>query len=140
MYIIIYTYHVKQKTALPSSPQAFWRKLASLWPALKGSVAQVRKPCIRPVCRACARGDRHPAYLLSFTNKGRRQCMYVPRGLVPLLQRALKNGRRIEELLYQIGPALIREHRQSRAATKAAERSVTSATSGALKKKTKKKS
>ncbi len=131
---------MKQKTAPSPSQQAFLRKVTSWWPALKGSVAQVRKPCIRPACRACARGDKHPAYLLSFTKNGRRQCMYVHRALVAVIQRALKNGRRIEELLYRIGPALIREHRQRRAATKTPERRATSTTSGASKKKTKKKS
>lgn len=63
--------------------------------------------------------------------------MYVPARLVPLIKRALKNGRRIEELLYQIGPALIREHRQSSAAMKTQKERISSTNSGAFKKKTK---
>ena len=106
MYLIVYTYDVKPKIST-SSQQLFAGKVISLWPALKGSLAQVRKPCIRPRCRACARGDNHLAYLLSFTKQGRRRCMYVPAALVALVNRALKNGRRIEELLYRMGPALI---------------------------------
>ena len=66
--------------------------------------------------------------------------MYVPARLVPLIKRALKNGRRIEELLYQIGPALIREHRQSRAAMKTPKERVPSTDSGTFKKKTKRES
>jgi hypothetical protein len=31
--------------------------------------------------------------------------------IVPLLKEALENGRRIEKLLYQMGPALIAEYR-----------------------------
>ncbi len=31
--------------------------------------------------------------------------------MVPMLKRALKNGRRIEQLLYEMGPALLREYR-----------------------------
>ena len=31
--------------------------------------------------------------------------------MVPLLKRALENGRRIEKLLYEMGPALIAEYR-----------------------------
>lgn len=94
--------------------QDFLRQLEKLWPPIKGSLAEVRKPCIRPNCRACARGDKHPAYLLSFTDKGRRRCMYVPTELVPRLQQALRNGRALEELLYQLGPELLRHHRQQR--------------------------
>ena len=130
---------MKKKTSA-SSPDPFARKVISLWPALKGSLARVRKPCIRPQCRACACGDKHPAYLLSFTQQGRRRCMYVPARLVSLIGRALKNGRRIEELLYRMGPALIREHRQNRAARKTSKERVTPTKSGISTRKTKKES
>jgi hypothetical protein len=86
-------------------------KLRRWWPALKGSLALVYKPCIRPNCTACARGDRHPNYLLTFTQKGRRRSLYVPKALVPRLKRALNNGRRIEQLLYEMGPLLLKQYR-----------------------------
>src|ERR1039458_7656629 len=66
--------------------QNFLRQLQKLWPAIKGSLSEVRKPCIRPNCAACASGDKHPAFMLSFTDQGRRRCMYVPAELVPQLQ------------------------------------------------------
>lgn len=103
---------VKQKKILSSPAQQRWlQQLLRLWPALKGSLAEVRKPCIRPNCRACARGDKHPNYLLTFTEQGRRRCLYVPLAMVPVLRRALANGRRVEQLLYEMGPALVREYR-----------------------------
>jgi len=102
---------VKQKNIPSALQQQFFKKLSALWPALKGSLAQVRKPCTRPNCPACAIGAKHSAYLLAFTDKGRRRCMYVPNAMAPLLERALRNGRRIEELLYATGPALLREYR-----------------------------
>ncbi len=91
--------------------QRFRQQLLALWPALKGSLALVYKPCIRPNCPTCARGDKHPNYLLAFSQKGRRRCLYVPQAMVPVLQRALANGRRIEQLLYDLGPALLQEYR-----------------------------
>lgn len=94
----------------------FQRQLLPLWPALKGSLAQVRKPCIRPNCPACARGDKHPAFLFSFTENGRRRCMYVPAELVPLLKEGLENGRRLEALLSEVGPMLLRRFREQRTA------------------------
>jgi hypothetical protein len=93
------------------APKRLRDKLLALWPAIKGSLAQVRKPCIRPNCPRCARGDKHPNYLLAFTHKGRRRCLYVPKAMVPALQRALENGHQIEQLLYQMGPALLKEYR-----------------------------
>jgi len=102
---------VKHKNILSPVQQRFLKQLLPLWPALKGSLAEVRKPCIRPNCRACARGDKHPNFLLAFTHQGRRRCLYVPRAMVPALKRALDNGRRIEQLLYEMGPILLREYR-----------------------------
>jgi hypothetical protein len=96
---------------LPLSHQ--WQKqLRRLWPALKGSLAKVYKPCIRENCLACARGDKHPAWLLSFTAQSRRKTMYVPLALVSTMKQALRNGRKVEQLLYNTGPALIKQHRQ----------------------------
>ncbi len=106
---------------MPNTPSAdaalrqnFLRQLEKLWPPIKGSLAEVRKPCIRPNCPACARGDKHPVYILSFTDKGRRRCMYVPAEMVSPLQQALRNGRALEEFLYQLGPELLRHYRQRR--------------------------
>jgi len=102
---------VKNKKSETSVQTRFLEKLAPLWPALKGSLALVHKPCIRPHCRACASGVKHPNYLLTYTQNGKRRCLYVPRPMVAVLQNALKNGRHIEQLLYQMGPALVQEYR-----------------------------
>ena len=102
---------MKHKNIPSSVQERFLRKLLPLWPALKGSLAKVHKPCIRPNCRRCARGEKHPNYLLAFTQKGRRRCLYVPKAMVAVLERALENGRRIEQLLYELGPALLKEYR-----------------------------
>jgi hypothetical protein len=115
------------KTKIVLSRTAFLAKLASLWPALKGSLSQVRKPCIRPGCPACASGRKHLAYMLSFTQEGCRRCMYVPDALAPLIRRGLRNGRSVEQMLCEMGPALIQEHRRKRAlATKSHPRSTKS--------------
>jgi hypothetical protein len=84
-------------------------KMAKLWPAAKGSLSLVRKPCIRSNCKACASGRKHPVWLFSFRQAGRRRCMYVPERMVAMLRRAIENGRRIEALMADAGEALIRE-------------------------------
>jgi hypothetical protein len=89
-------------------------QLAALWPPLKGSLAQIKKPCIRKNCPACARGDKHPAWIFSFTEGRRRRCLYVPKELVPLLRQGLQQGRRLEKLLFALGPELLRAYRQQR--------------------------
>jgi hypothetical protein len=94
--------------------QAFLDELAGLWPLAKGSLAEVRKPCIRPNCQACQSGKKHPALMFSFARRGKRVCRYVPAELEPLLRQALANGRRLEALLAQLGEELLLRYRQQR--------------------------
>jgi hypothetical protein len=100
--------------ATPTATQTCRAQFHALWPALKGSLAKVYKPCIRKNCAACARGDKHPAWLLSVSQQGRRRCLYVPLDLVPEIRKALKNGRKIEALLYKMGVTMVHEHRRKR--------------------------
>ena len=102
---------MKKKNPGSALQRRFWNKLQAYWPALKGSLALVRKPCVRPNCRTCASGKKHPNYLLAFTDRGQRRCLYVPTAMVPVLKSALANGRRIEKLLYEMGPALLKQYR-----------------------------
>ena len=87
-------------------------QISALWPAIKGSLAKVYKPCIRKNCPACARGDKHPAWLFSFNSRGRRKTMYVPLALVGTMKKALTGGRKIEQLLYLTGPEVIKDYRK----------------------------
>ena len=105
------------KKARPSQTdeqEAFLRQIASLWPLAKGSLCEVRKPCVRPNCPACARGDKHPAWIFTFMENRRRRCMHVPRPLVRTLTKAIKNGRRLEQRLSRMGAELIRRYRNQR--------------------------
>src|SRR6266487_7143690 len=100
------------KLTLHANPK-WQQQLRALWPALKGSLAKVYKPCIRKHCRTCAQGVKHPAWLLSFTDRGKRRCLYVPLPLVSTLRQGLNNGRQLEQLLYRMGPALVKEYRRN---------------------------
>lgn len=86
----------------------------NLLPALKGSLAKVHKPCIRKNCPLCERGEKHPAWILTVSQKGRRRCLYVPEGLVPVIQQAIQNGRKIEEWLSDQGPEIVKAFRLQR--------------------------
>ena len=92
----------------------FRAQIGHLWPAAKGSVAEVRKPCIRAGCKACAEGRKHRAFILAYKEGKRRRCLYVPAERVPALRAAIANGRRIEQLLSQCGAEMVKQARQSR--------------------------
>lgn len=96
------------------SKAQYLEKTAKWWPAIKGSLALVKKPCIRQGCELCQKGQKHPAYMYSYSDKGKRRCLYVPLELVPLIKQALKNGRCLEQMLFSQGPLLIKSYRNQR--------------------------
>lgn len=102
------------KTKPTPEQQAFLNEVASLWPLAKGSLAEVRKPCIRPHCPACRSGQKHKALIFSLVVGGKRRCLYVPQELGEEVRQALANGRRLEHRLSELGAELIQRYRQRR--------------------------
>jgi len=95
-----------------NSKEKWLAQMARLWPAIKGSVALVHKPCIRKNCQACASGQKHPAWILAVVAKGKRTSLYVPESMVSHIKQAIKNGRIIEEKLQQAAIQMVKDHRR----------------------------
>ena len=108
---VCYTIYILRMKHDPLSKLTWNKQLGALWPAIKGSLAKVHKPCIRKDCPACASGAKHPAWLFSYSSAGRRKTMYVPLALVATMRKALENGRKIENLLHRKGPELLKHNR-----------------------------
>jgi len=92
----------------------FLAQIGHLWPAAKGSVAEVHKPCVRTGCKACVEGRKHRAFILAYKEGERRRCLYVPEERVAALRAAIANGRRIERLLSRCGAEMVKQARQRR--------------------------
>lgn len=101
----------KPVTANKILKEKWSQQMEELWPAIKGSLAQVSKPCIRKNCQACASGKKHPAWMLSVADQGRRSTLYVPEVLVAEVKLAIQNGRKIEKLLHKAAINLVKRHR-----------------------------
>ena len=93
---------------------AFLAEVSKLWPAAKGSVAEIHKPCVRSGCRACAEGRGHKAFILSYRDGKRRHCLYVPAKMVAIVRKAIANGRQIEQLLSRAGAQIVLRNRRNR--------------------------
>ena len=96
----------------------FLKEVEACWPAVLGTMAEVRRPCARPQCRACAEGRKHPGVIFTYMDQGRRRCLYVPQGFVATLREALRQGRRLEQRLRRMGADLIQDYRRRRDAQK----------------------
>ena len=92
----------------------FMRETRELWPLARGSLAEIRKPCIRSGRKVCASGKKHPALVYMCMENGRQRCMYVPRGLAAQLRQAIANWKQLEACLSPLGRELIRGYRMER--------------------------
>jgi len=81
----------------------FAAAIRQIWPVAVGSLSLRRGRCIRPNCPACTAGKLHTNYALYGRRGRRRFSLYVPEKLVPEVERAIRNGRRLHELINEAG-------------------------------------
>ena len=81
----------------------FQDTVRSVWPVALGSLSLRKSPCIRERCRLCESGEGHSSYALYGRKGNRRFSIYVPDELAPELERAIRNGRRVQELVMEAG-------------------------------------
>lgn len=85
-----------------------------LWPAVKGSLTEVRQKCANRKCAKCQSGEKHAVLKLVRRDGGRTRTVHVPRAMEEVLRRAIENGRRLEELMADVGEALLQEHQRAK--------------------------
>jgi molybdopterin-guanine dinucleotide biosynthesis protein A len=81
----------------------FLKAFQKLWPAAAGSISLRKSPCIRRNCQACASGTGHSSYAWSGYRGNHRFSVYVPDDLAPEVQKAVANGRQLQELIKEAG-------------------------------------
>jgi hypothetical protein len=99
----------------------FLQQVSELWPLAAGSLSLRTGPCIREHCSACERGEGHASYALYGRKKNRRFSVYVPEELVPLVQQAVDNGRKLQTLMREAGvryTAALKRQRAARASVR----------------------
>ena len=96
----------------------FQRAIRDLWPVASGSLSLRKNPCIRPQCKLCESGQGHSSYALYGRTGKRRFSIYVPEELAPEVERAIQNGRSLQQLISEAGRryavALKKERQSSR--------------------------
>lgn len=81
----------------------FFEEIAAFWPIAKGSLSEVRKPCNRKGCKACAAGIKHPAFIYTYRKDGKLRCLHVRPEFVEQIRQAIENGRKLEQRLAGLG-------------------------------------
>lgn len=81
----------------------FQREVRNLWPLAIGSLSLRNSPCIRKRCQLCESGQGHSSYALYGRKGNRRFSIYVPDELAEELERAIQNGRDLQQLMTEAG-------------------------------------
>lgn len=81
----------------------FQEAIRDLWPVAAGSLSFRKSPCIRRHCRLCESGQGHSSYALYGKKGKRRFSIYVPEELAPDVERAIRNGRSLQQLIAEAG-------------------------------------
>jgi hypothetical protein len=92
----------------------FAKAIRNLWPVATGSLSLRRGRCIRPNCPACASGKLHSSYSLYGRRGKRRFSLHVPNRIVPEVRKAIRNGRRLQELIREAGVRYVRTLKRER--------------------------
>jgi hypothetical protein len=81
----------------------FQGAIHDLWPVALGSLSLRKSPCIRQHCKLCESGQGHSSYALYGKKGKRRFSIYVPGELAPDIERAIRNGRDLQQLIAEAG-------------------------------------
>ena len=94
--------------------QWFAQATQRLWPVALGSLSLRKSPCIRKNCSACASGQGHLSYALSGYQGKRRFSIYVPDELAPEVEKAIENGRQLQDLMKEAGLRYVKARKRER--------------------------
>ena len=115
---------MRTRAAKNEPPEAvkrwFLDRSRKLWPLALGSLSLRKSPCIRKSCSACASGKGHSSYPLSGYRGNKRFSIYVPDDLAPEIQKALENGRLLEDLIKEAGIRYLKARKLERRVKKGA--------------------
>jgi molybdopterin-guanine dinucleotide biosynthesis protein A len=81
----------------------FSKALQDLWPVAAGSLSLRKSPCVRDQCQACLANEGHRSHVLYGKTGNKRFSLYVPERLVPQVRTAIRNGKRLQELISEAG-------------------------------------
>ena len=79
-----------------------WRELVNHPDFVRGSVVELRRPCIRTHCPRCRTGERHPATYLSFKQAGRTRLLYLPATMQEQARAWVENYRALMALIEEV--------------------------------------
>ena len=92
----------KERRRLERQRQLLLRRLIDRPEFLRGSVVLMKRPCGRPGCPRCAAGQRHPTWVLTYSQAGKTHTVYLGERRVDRARQLVQNYRRLTQTLEQL--------------------------------------
>ena len=93
---------MKKKDKLEAQRKKLVSRLADIDPWIQGTVVQTKRICGSKGC-ACRRGGpKHPVMFLTWKEKGKTCCLYIPRRLESEVKIWAQNYRRLKVVMEKI--------------------------------------
>ena len=78
------------------------KQLINLDPWIQGTIVRTRRMCGSKGCACRHGGPKHPATSLTWKEKGKTCCLYIPRGLESEVKLWAQNYRRLKVIMEKI--------------------------------------
>jgi hypothetical protein len=89
------------QNVLKKRREAKMKKIDEIGPFVAASLVQIRRKCGNKNCR-CAKGEGHPAHILTMTVKGKTKSVYVPVDLVDEVRGWVQNHKLLKKLSREV--------------------------------------
>jgi len=92
----------KDRRRLEQQRKLLVTRLARIDEFLRGSVVLMKRKCTYPGCRKCASGQRHPTWVLTYSQAGKTHTVYLGRQRVAQARKLVQNYRHLTQLVEQL--------------------------------------
>jgi hypothetical protein len=102
----------EQRRLLQRRRRLLLARLRTTGDFIRGSVVLMKRKCTRPTCARCSSGRRHPAWVLTYSRKGKTHTVYLGQKRLAEARRMVRQHRSLMDLveqLAQINLALLTE-------------------------------
>jgi len=82
-------------------PRSKLAKLISEAGILRGTLSTRARTCGKPTCK-CAKGEKHPALYMTFSEEGKYNQLFVPKDLEEVVRAWVSNHQKARDLLEEI--------------------------------------
>jgi len=101
-YVGVHAMDARERRRLVQQRKLLGNRLASIEEFLRGSVVLMKRKCTYPGCRKCATGQRHPTWVLTYSQAGKTRTVYLGRQRVAAARQLVRNYRQLTQLLEQL--------------------------------------